>query len=74
MRRCVVSLLASAIVTAGCERPGEGKKAREGYTRSQLVIDALQQYRRDQSRYPDALDAPRSGISMPRLREPTMAR
>ena|SRR5690606_11965802 len=62
MRRCKrwVLILAVGLVTislAGCEKPGEGRKAEQGYAAAAPVIEALAAYHTDHQAYPETLDA-----------------
>lgn len=48
--------LLAAVFSAGCiEKPGEGKLARSGFLTAEPVIAALETYKNEQGKYPQAL-------------------
>jgi hypothetical protein len=55
--RLWILLLIVVLLLAGCEKPGEGKRAEAGYTACEPVLAALADYQADTGRYPDSLDS-----------------
>jgi hypothetical protein len=47
--------LALVLLSLGCPRPGEGRKAEAGYRRAAPIIAALERYRSERGSYPDSL-------------------
>lgn len=54
MRRLWIVLLL-LILLAGCEKPGEGKRAEAGFAACEPLIAALEEYHDDYGAYPEAL-------------------
>ena len=50
-------LAALALLVAGCEKPGEGAKADEGYSAARPIIASLNTYHEGAGRYPQGLEA-----------------
>ncbi len=50
-------LLCALLLLAGCEKPGEGRKAQTGYAVAQPVQEALEAHRQQTGSYPEALSA-----------------
>jgi hypothetical protein len=57
LRLMFAALLGLGLISAGCEKPGEGEKAERGYQVCQPIIDALADYHADTGAYPENLDA-----------------
>lgn len=53
----LVALVAFALLLAGCEKPGEGAKAEEGYSAARPIIASLNSYHEGASHYPQDLEA-----------------
>jgi hypothetical protein len=53
----MIWMLIAALSMAACQPAGEGIRARNGYARSKVLIDALMQFREANNQYPATLDA-----------------
>jgi hypothetical protein len=54
--RATVILCLALIFSSACvEKPGEGKQARQGFAAANPIINALENYRNEQGKYPGRL-------------------
>ena len=51
----LICLLAASFLTACMEKPGEGKQAQQGFAAADPIINALENYRNEQGKYPGRL-------------------